>query len=404
MKILQLYNNYKSGGGGETVMAEFSVDLLRQHGHEVHCEWRDNASLHGLRGKLDAFYYGIYSAPSYAEVSAVIRSFRPDVVLTFNVYPLLSPAALQACHDQRVPVIYSVQNHQMTCPTAAHFVDGELCERCLGKSEIHAVLHNCKENLLQSAAYALRSAVARKKEWFFNDVTFYMAISEAVRGRMLRAGYPPERIRILPNCVHVPSVAVDPSQGAYVGFLGRLSSEKGLNILLEAAERTQIPLRIAGSGQELEALRAKAPKNVSFVGWLGRESVAQFYAGARFTVVPSLWPEPFGLVATEAMSYGLPVVAARSGALPEITDHEQTGLLYEPRNVADLASCLQRLWHDPQLCNQLGAQARAVILEHYNSDLYYRELLAAFEDAQRLMNSSGSPSLGENSPEVLQAR
>ena len=116
----------------------------------------------------------------------------------------------------------------------------------------------------------------------------------------------------------------------------------------------------------------------------------ELYCGARFTVVPSLWPEPFGLVATEAMSYGLPVIAARSGALPEIIEHEYSGLLYEPRNAGELASHMERLWRSPRMCEQLGANARQVVRDRYDSERYYSTLLLAFEQAVR--NTAKVPS------------
>jgi glycosyltransferase involved in cell wall biosynthesis len=383
MKIVQFYNNYKSGGGGETVMAHTSADVLRRHGHIVTPFWRDNRDINGITDKIKVFFSGVYSRAAYRATLELIEHHRPDAVLAFNLYPQLSPSVIEACWASEIPVLLSVQNHQMTCPTAAHFIHGEVCNRCIQGSELHCVTNNCKGDMLQSAAYALRSAVARKAGWFRNHVTTFLVISEAVRMRMLEAGYDDSRIRILPNAVPVPEVVVDPSAGRYVGFLGRLAKEKGLGVLLEAAEKTNVPLHIAGNGEELFELQARAPKNVTFVGWIGREEVSQFYRHSRFTIVPSLWPEPFGLVATEAMSYGLPVIAARSGALPEIVTHEQNGLLYNARDSGELATQLQRLWDNPIECARLGANARETVRTKYSETAYYTQLNEALEDAVR---------------------
>ena len=381
MKVLQLYNNYRSGGGGETVMAQYSADLLRRNGHTVISEWKDNHTIRGLQGSLRAFASGIYSPSARALVTQLLKEYRPDVVHIFNLFPLFSPSVIQACNALQVPVLMSVQNHQLTCPTAAHFTGGQVCERCLTGSEYQCILHNCKENALQSIGYALRSAVARRQGWFHEGVTTFLAISETVQSRMLRAGYDGAKIRILPNCVPVPEQILDPKRGSYVAFLGRLSAEKGILVLLEAAKMTGIPVRIAGSGDQREELVTKSSSNVTFHGWLGRDGVADFYAGARFTVVPSVWPEPFGLVATEAMSYGLPVIAARSGGLAEIVTHGETGLLYEPANAEELAEHMLRLWNAKEECGRLGANARRSVKARYNDDVYYDGLVSAFEDA-----------------------
>lgn len=382
MKILELYNNYKSGGGGETVMAHTSIDVLRANGHTVIPIWRDNAMLEGARAKLRVFVDGVYSREAYRTISELLKQHRPDAVLAYNLYPQFSPAAIEACWDAGVPVVMSVQNHQLTCPTAAHFVNGETCDRCLtAGNEFPCVLHNCKDNAAQSVAYALRSAAARRKGWFSQHVASFLVISEAVRQRMLRAGYDDRRIRILPNAVPLPIEAVQPGKGKFVGFLGRLAKEKGLGVLLEAAAKSGVPVHIAGSGDKLAELQSCAPPNVTFVGWIGRDAVCDFYREARFTVVPSLWPEPFGLVATEAMSYGLPVIAARSGALPEIVTHNQSGLLYEARDSGALARHMRLLWDSPEECVRLGTNARAVVRERYSDNAYYAGLSRALEDA-----------------------
>ena len=380
MKILLLYNNYQSGGGGETTMVRMTESILKQHGHEVHSVWKDNRNIVSLGDKLGAFFNGVYSPESRAEVAKLIGEIKPDVVHIFNLYPLLSPSVIEACKSHGVPVVMSVQNHQLTCPTAAHFSKGEVCERCMGGREHHCVLRNCKGSHTKSVGFALRSAVARRAGWYRKDIDRFLVISEAVRSRLLKDGYEDSKIRLLLNAVPVPDVAGDPASGEYVGFVGRLVVEKGISVLLEAARISGVPVVIAGGGEELSRLQGSAPKNVRFAGLLDRAHVDEFYTRARFTVVPSIWPEPFGLVATEAMSYGLPVIAARSGGLQEIIEHGETGFLYAPQDASELASHMKRLWDSPSTCAEMGRKARASVIEKYNLQAHYDALLSIYEE------------------------
>jgi len=158
-------------------------------------------------------------------------------------------------------------------------------------------------------------------------------------------------------------------------FAGRLVPEKGIGSLLEAvsilaARGSPIRLTIAGAGPDLAGLKDKALQLriggiVDFVGLLSRVVLAGAVANASAVVVPSIGPEPFGLIAAEAALAGRPVIAARNGALPEIVDDLRTGLMFEPGNALDMANAIERVVVSPDLAARLGAAARSRALERY---------------------------------------
>ena len=111
------------------------------------------------------------------------------------------------------------------------------------------------------------------------------------------------------------------------------------------------------------------------------EDLAKFYRGARLLVVPSTWSETFGIVAAEAMSHGVPVVATRLGALQYTVDDEVTGLLFEKGNVPDLSEKISRVWNDPSLCRRLGRAAREKARDQFNVDVNFKQTMQAYQSA-----------------------
>jgi len=185
--------------------------------------------------------------------------------------------------------------------------------------------------------------------------------------------------------VDVPHADVDAPRGKYVVFSGRMSPEKGVATLLEAARRIpDIPIRLLGGGPTLEGHAAEAPHNATFLGQLSEHRVAEEYFGARFLVVPSLWFEGCPLVILEAMSHGLPVIASRIGGLPEFVDDGVTGLLFEPGDPEDLARKMRILWDNPARCRELGLEGRRKAIREYSEAVYWSRLERIYSAAREM--------------------
>jgi glycosyltransferase involved in cell wall biosynthesis len=381
MKIVQLYNNYRSGGGGESIVVESTKDVLEKHGHRVCMILRDSRTIESITDRIFAFAKGVYSWQAKREVGDFIDFENPDIVHAHNLYPLFSPSVLAACHHRGIPVVMTVHHLGLTCPNWHHFYHGRTCELCLGGREYWCVLKNCRGNIFESVAYALRSAVARKGRLFFDNVTLFLAVTEFVRRRLIEAGFEDDRIILLPNSVSLPPSLTDPSKGEYAAYVGRLSSEKGVDTMLTAVRRNGIPVRIAGDGPIRPHLVQIAPKNAVFVGHLNRRRLIEFYRNARFLVVPSICFEALPMAAAEAMSYGLPVITSRMGGLPEVVEDNITGFLVEPGNSEDLASKMKLLWENPELGQKMGQAGREKAIREYSEDVYYCRLLKIYEKA-----------------------
>jgi len=219
-------------------------------------------------------------------------------------------------------------------------------------------------------------------------VSVFIAYTPFARERLLQAGFRADQIAVVPNSTSVAVTAFDRPPGEYVAFAGRVSPEKGLDSFLAAAERMpDVPFKVAGDGPILSDLMAGAPGNVSFVGRLGFEELLAFYRKARLLVVPSLWFEPFGMVAIDAMALGVPVIASRIGGLPYVVEDGVTGSLFEPGSPKDMEQQVRRLWEDPQLCVRMGRAAQQKVMREFTEDTYFHNLMAVYQTAIHSWNS-----------------
>jgi glycosyltransferase involved in cell wall biosynthesis len=382
MKALIIHNEYGKLSGEEAVV-EAQAKLLKENGHEVLRFEMSSANIPNIRfGKLQAFFSGIYSFSSRRQIRKLLAGCKLDVVHIHNLFPLISPSILPECKKAGVPVVMTVHNYRLVCPNGLHMVNGMVCEKCSGGREYWCLLKNCESSLFKSLGYALRNYVARRKRVYLNNVTMYAALTEFQREKLIRNGFPAERILVIPNMVNPNGVEVSDKLGHYVGYAGRISPEKGMPTLIEAARAcSDIQFKAAGAYDHMPYLPRKAPQNFKFSGHLNKAQLDKLYTNSRMIVLPSICFEGFPSVLLESMIQSKPVIASRIGGLPEIVEDGVTGLLFEPGNAEDLAEKIRYLWDRPELCKKMGRAGREKALREYSPEKYYERLMAVYKKA-----------------------
>jgi glycosyltransferase involved in cell wall biosynthesis len=378
MKFLMVHNDY-GAPSGEEIQFYLIKDLLERNGHEVRVYSRSSAEIPAMAlGKLRAFCAGIYNPFSRKHVAALIAEFRPDAVLVKNLFPFISPAILPVCRRMGVPVIMCVANYRLMCPNGLHMNKGRTCEKCLGGREYNCVINNCEGSLFKSTGYALRSGVARVAGFYRKNVTAYVCASRFLRQRMIDAGFDADRLHLIPNVVpEQPTIdESNATPGEYVGYVGRISREKGVHVLLDAAAHCpQIKFKLAGRVADDFPMPNPLPPNVELVGFIERERLADFYRGARFMLSTSECFETFGMSVGEALQHGRTVIASRIGVFPEFVQDGVTGLLFESGNADDLKQKIEMLWAQPQRCVEMGRAGRQWARQEYSPQMYYSRLI-----------------------------
>jgi glycosyltransferase involved in cell wall biosynthesis len=376
VRILLAHSFYRVPGGEDSYV-RMQMDLLASR-HSVDLIGPVNESL----SKGQAVHRLLHSRDTTAEVEAAIDRFRPDVVHLHNPYPALGPSVHLAARRRKVPLVMTVHNVRLRCPNGLMFTEGELCRRCEGGVYAHALLHRCFPTRSQAAAYASALWIHRFALRTDSAVTLFLPPSRFLGRRLGEWGIPPERIEVVPHCV---PPAADPGRppGEYGLFLGRLSNEKGVDVLLEAlAAAGDPPFRIAGAGPAEERLRSKASglglRRTTWLGLVPRDRVPELLAGSRYVVVPSIWEENLPLSVLEAMSAGRAVIASRRGGLVELVEGGR-GVPVEPGDHRALAEAIASLAADAERCRSLGGSARRYFEEEHTPEVHVGRLASAYE-------------------------
>ncbi|AFY71623.1 glycosyl transferase group 1 [Thalassoporum mexicanum PCC 7367] len=381
MRILAIHNRYRIRGGEEECLAA-EVDLLRQYGHEVTLYEDSNDRLNEL-STLTKVTKAIWSQQAYQAVREILRSQTYQVVHVHNFLSLISPSVYYAARDEGVPVVQTLHNYRLLCPNALFFRDGRVCEDCLGKFlPLPGVIHACyRQDRAVTAMVSTMLAVHRAIGTWQQMVDRYITLTEFTRAKFIAGGLPADKLMVKPNFVN-PDPGIGAGDGGYMLYVGRLSVEKGLDVLLSAWEKLgdRIPLKIVGDGPLATDVVAVTQTNPQ-IEWLGRLPMAQVYdlmGAATGLIISSKWYETFGRVAVEAFAKGTPVIAANLGAIAEIVDAGRTGLHFRVGDSDDLAAKVELLLSDQLKLQQMREQARTEYVQKYTADRNYQELIAIY--------------------------
>jgi len=394
MKILQVHNHYQQQGGEHAVF-EAEARLLQAHGHEVIRFTKHNEEVTRLP-QLQLAQRTLWNQEVYRELRSFVRVNRPDVMHAHNTLPLISPAAYYAARREGVPVVQTLHNYRLVCPSGLLFRQGQVCELCVGKAvPWPGVLHACyRRSRAASAGVAAMLAAHRLANTWQQQVNVYVALTEFARTKFVAGGLPAHRIVVKPNFVEV-----DPGEGQHRGgfalFVGRLSQEKGVDTLIDAWQglTQKLPLKVVGAGPLEPQLRGKtdsAPE-IQFLGAQPPERVRELMRDAWLLVVPSRCYEgALPLVVLEAFAAGLPVVASDLGGFSTGIHHARTGLLFHPGDPEDLRRTIEWVRNRPHEAQAIGQRGRQVFEAHYTAEANYRMLLQVYAVARSASLPNGA--------------
>lgn len=314
----------------------------------------------------------------------VLDKFRPDVVHLNNIYHQLSPAILPPITARNIPVVQTLHDYKLICPNYLLYTQGQPCTRCKNGRYGQAVQHRCLHN---SLAWSLLAAVEMRlhQSWqiYEHHVRTFITPSHFVKRMAESFGISARQLTHIPHFIYPDQITLLQETGNYFAYVGRLSAEKGLITLLQAMRQCpEAKLLLVGEGPERVILESMVAQwgldNVTFGGYLTGTALQKALGRARFTVLPSEWYEVFGQAIVESFLGGRPVIGARIGAMPEVIDHEQNGLLFTPGDATELATCITTLWANPHQTQQMGLNGREKALTVYSPERYYATLMPLY--------------------------
>lgn len=377
MRILHVNKYFFLQGGAEK--AYFTFDgLLRGAGHEtIHfamaeprnlpTPWsryfvsevkHDQPALSGgsLKAALRTLGAGV-AGP----LRRIVGDARPEVALIHNAYHQLGqPALMDTLHALGVPSVHVLHDYKPICGTHDLLRAGQPCFDCAGGRFWQAAAHGCGGGRAHGALLALEMYLQRPRYLRLEIVT---APSRFLADKCREMGFHRE-IRLLRNPVDIKTPIEAPDQGRAVGFAGRLAREKGLDVLLAAAQRLpHVRFRIAGSGPLGERVAAEKPANVTLLGQLDAAALEAEMRTWRLAVVPTISFENCSYAVLEACAMGLPVIGTGVGGTPELL--EGCGVLVPPSDADALTRAIGESWDDGARLRAMGAACHARVREEF---------------------------------------
>jgi glycosyltransferase involved in cell wall biosynthesis len=365
-------------GGAERAVLDVGAELTRR-GHRVHwfgMEHPDNvvagADVELVRGRD----YRRGGAGAWRDAAAMMWSFearrrfarllrrsRPDVVHCHNIYHQLTPSILDAARAAGVAAVLTLHDYKLVCPRYDMLRHGRPCDACVEDGPTACLRYRCVDgSLARSLLLAAESAFQRSRG-SYDAVRAFVVPSRFLGAVMRRAGFAAERLRWVPNFAPQLPAASVPARADRFVYVGRLSSEKGVETLVRAAARLASgTLVVCGDGParaRIEVLARAAPAGrIEMRGHQDAAGVAAALGGAAFAVAPSEWFENAPFAVLEAMGMGRGVVASRIGGLPELVTDDDNGALVPPGDVGAWAGALAAAVASPARTRAWGEAAR----------------------------------------------
>ena len=364
MRVLLIHNFYQQPGGEDAVFAQETA-LLRQHGVDVETLTFTNDQFDGtLSGNLRSSAKSFYNPESARRTRETIDRFRPDVVHVHNLFYTASAAVIRVAKQRGVPVVMTLHNYRLVCVNGLLMREGKIpCETCLTQTTpLAGIRHACfRDSVWQSAQLSLITTL-HKLTGIWRSVDRFIMLTNFARQKILESSLQlrPEQVVVKPNFVFDPGPADAGQRQSFFLFAGRLSAEKGIATLLDAARCNTLPLTIAGSGPLATEVTKVAGElaHVNYIGWQSRSNVLVLLKNCRALVVPSVWYEGLPTIILEAFATGTPIICSDQENLNQIIQDGKTGLLFKTGNGADLSRIMVNFNQQPELSKQLANNSR----------------------------------------------
>lgn len=402
LRIL-LVNKFWKPVGGVEQHCQSLIELLTGEGHEVvrfGMEDSENepplaaghsvspVSFHdgGIRERARAASRACLGIETRRTIGDLLAREDFDVVHVVHAYHQLGMTFLPLLRRRGIPAILDLHDYKVGCPRYLLFDDraDRTCTVCIDRRGAWAwapVARRCWNGSRASGAVLAAEALSSRLARAYTSADSVLVRNELQRSAAIHAGVPPERIRVIPNWVEDREVDRG-TVGEHMLFVGRLTREKGVHLLVEASARAGVPVRVAGDGpmrDELESLSTGIGADVTFLGWQSRDELFEELQKARALVVPSIWPEVFPLVVCEAFAAGVPVIGSDTGGHTGLLAEER-GFLFPVDDRERLEQALRQVVDDPAAAEKRARKAHSYSREHLSHDTWRAHYRDVYED------------------------
>lgn len=391
MKII-IANKFYYPRGGDCIYTIELEKLLKSKGHEVaifsmqhpsnqYSEYNEyfagqvDFNNRSLKSLISLLVRPFGSPEVRRKFTRLVNDFKPDLVHLNNIHSQLSPVIVHIAHKHGIPAVWTLHDYKLVCPAYLLLSDGKPCEACLDR-KWSVVNKKCiKDNLIASFVAYLEGRFWNSGK--LNRITAkFISPSNFLKSKMVMGGLDKSKIEVVHNFLsasELPELSND--GGDYYCYIGRLSSEKGIDTLLNAAvSLPEYKLKIIGTGPlENDYMSKNKSEHIEFLGYKTGSELKNLLSGSRFMVIPSTWYENYPLTIIESLCMGTPVLGSDIGGIPELIKPGLNGMLFEAGNVTDLQDKISYLWLHPEKFDSSVIAADAI--DSLSSERYYDRII-----------------------------
>ena len=396
MKILMVNKFLYPKGGAETYFLKLG-SCLEKMGHQVEyfgmyddkntvfnsaSEYTSNMDFHhaGIR-KIIYPIHIIYSLEAKRKIRTVLLKFKPDIVHLNNINFQLTPSIIEEIHEHKIPMVQTVHDYQMICPNHLlyDFQSQATCELCINGSKWNCTKKNCIHGSKIKSFIGSLEAITYTKRDTYQLIDRYICPSHFIEDKLNQTNRYGGKTETIHNFIELNEMDGPAEKEDYVLYFGRLSEEKGLELFLNCCKRLpHIKFKIAGTGP-MEHI-CSGISNVDFVGFKKGEELKELISRALFSVYPSIWYENCPLSILESEALGTPVIASRMGGIPELIEHNETGILIDHINEDKLTEAMDELHLNREKIDRMSKNCfekreKMISLEGYSNkiiDIYHQ--------------------------------
>lgn len=385
MKILVIHNHYQQPGG-EDVVFDLESALLEESETVKRLTFQNKTGWRGF-GQTVWSIWNIFAA---SRIKRTIQSFQPDVIHLHNFHYALGPVGIRIAKKKNIPIVVTLHNYRIICPSATLFYNGHLFTESLNTSfPWKAILLGVHSHSVLKTAWLAFTNWFHKKIGTWKQVSKYIVLSEFAKHTFTHStiGIKETAFIIKPNFVYAEHASQpeipQTKKGIYL-YVGRLSEEKGIYPLLKAFEENGRTLQIVGDGPLRSLVKESCAsfENIQYLGMVDRKDIPRIMHRCSALIFPSICYEGMPLTVLEAFACGTAVIASNLGALPFLITHNTTGLLFDPGNIRALNEQIDT-WEnmDQEQKDKIRSNATQVYEDYYTPQKNKEQLLTIYRDA-----------------------
>ncbi len=409
MKILLVNNFYYNRGGDCTYL--FSLKkVLEKKGHKViilsmhhplnfeseyskyfvgYINYVEEIEKKNLFSGAKVLSRTVYSLEAKKNLERLIEKERPDIAHLQNIHHHITPSIFYPLKKHNIPIVWTLHDYTIICPNTSFFSQGKICEKCKKARYLWPPIIRCKKSSFLASTVAVIENAMHRLMRVYDLVDVFIAPSKFLKNKFIEYGFEENKILCLNYPIDIDQGDNNIVPGNYYLYVGRISEEKGIKTLIDAAVKASErgnteKLKIVGDGSLKEAMVSYADskdkgKIIEFLGHKSRDEVIELIKSSRFVVVPSEWYENFPFSILEAFACEKPVIGSRIGGIPELVKDNETGLTFEMGDSDDLSSKIEYLGNHVDKAIEMGKNAGVFVKQELNAETHYQKLMEIYK-------------------------